>query len=584
MRMGAGFTVLDTALGDGLSFLRYARKWLVDRADAAVLHYVAIAPAPNSLSPSSALCSELESLMEVAPQSLGAGFHRFLLFDGKVSLTLCMGSVPTMLAEQRMQANEVWIRPIDTAWDKWTLKAVARCCALDAHIHISPELPLDASWLREAGFVAWPKDTKDTGVVPYAQAGYIFRPPWIQHPTASAPKSTLQCAVIGAGLSGASVARVLAMRGWNVTVLEQGDQCAAGASGLPVGLMVPHVSADDAPRSRISRAGTRLMLQHCKDRLNAGQDWLLTGVKERRLADGKDLWHPEAAWVKPARLVESWLNHPRIDVKIQMAVHALRRRGQQWELLDASGHVVCVADHVVCANAIGARSLLMGSVPPQELTTDLLEKLDALHSMFGTLSYGKCRDPQWTDTELADHVHPVNGKGSFAPNIPTEDGLRWYAGSTFEFSAVKLENVAEQQEANRARLERLLPLVGRALNPDFQRAIEDHSKGHIEGPNDNPSDGAQAWTSQRCATHDRLPLVGPVLQDSNCSLWICAGMGSRGLSFSALCAELLVAYMAQEPLPMESTLARSLHTSRHYRGRRSNQRAKEPATETPCSS
>jgi tRNA 5-methylaminomethyl-2-thiouridine biosynthesis bifunctional protein len=39
-------------------------------------------------------------------------------------------------------------------------------------------------------------------------------------------------------------------------------------------------------------------------------------------------------------------------------------------------------------------------------------------------------------------------------------------------------------------------------------------------------------------------------------------MGSRGLSFSVLCAELLAARMGAEPLPLEASLARFLHPRR----------------------
>jgi tRNA 5-methylaminomethyl-2-thiouridine biosynthesis bifunctional protein len=77
----------------------------------------------------------------------------------------------------------------------------------------------------------------------------------------------------------------------------------------------------------------------------------------------------------------------------------------------------------------------------------------------------------------------------------------------------------------------------------------------------------QAWQGVRCVTHDRLPLVGPLDEVASPTLWLCAGMGARGLSFSALCAELLAAELGGEPLPLESSLARALGTRRRQRGR-----------------
>lgn len=75
----------------------------------------------------------------------------------------------------------------------------------------------------------------------------------------------------------------------------------------------------------------------------------------------------------------------------------------------------------------------------------------------------------------------------------------------------------------------------------------------------------QAWQGTRCISHDRLPLVGALDDAALPTLWICAAMGARGLSFSALCAELLAAWLGDEPLPMESNLAKLLASSRPQR-------------------
>ena len=58
---------------------------------------------------------------------------------------------------------------------------------------------------------------------------------------------------------------------------------------------------------------------------------------------------------------------------------------------------------------------------------------------------------------------------------------------------------------------------------------------------------------------DRRPLVGPLNEDG---LWACTALGSRGLSFAALCAELLAAEWHGEPLPLPANLAKALGTQR----------------------
>lgn len=63
--------------------------------------------------------------------------------------------------------------------------------------------------------------------------------------------------VVGAGLAGASVAFELSLRGWQVRVLDAAPAPACGASGLPAGLVVPHVSPDDNYLAQVTRAGAR---------------------------------------------------------------------------------------------------------------------------------------------------------------------------------------------------------------------------------------------------------------------------------------------------------------------------------------
>jgi glycerol-3-phosphate acyltransferase PlsX len=55
-----------------------------------------------------------------------------------------------------------------------------------------------------------------------------------------------------------------------VEVVDAAPAPAAGASGLPAGLLVPQHSRDDATRSRLSRAGVRLTLQWCRRLLREG--------------------------------------------------------------------------------------------------------------------------------------------------------------------------------------------------------------------------------------------------------------------------------------------------------------------------
>ena len=68
----------------------------------------------------------------------------------------------------------------------------------------------------------------------------------------------------------------------------------------------------------------------------------------------------------------------------------------------------------------------------------------------------------------------------------------------------------------------------------------------------------RSWSGVRCTSADRRPLAGEVAP----GLWLSTAMGSRGLTFAALCGELIAARLRQEPLPLEARLALALDLSR----------------------
>ncbi|MBX9833296.1 MAG: FAD-dependent oxidoreductase, partial [Burkholderiaceae bacterium] len=254
------WTVLDTGFGALTPFLHCWHTWQADAQRPRMLHYVGMLS-----------LAEAQQLPELARQTaqavahwqhladelaatcvdLGVGQHRILLAQGQLSLTLCVGDTAALLAEQNFLANTLWVHSTDTPWDKWRVKALARCSQRGARLALNITADEAPAWLAEAGYVDVQQDSHDL------QA--CFQPRWSlgardQTPMAITPQ---RCTVLGAGISGASVAYALARRGWQVTVLDQHAAAAGGASGLPAGLVLPHVSADDSPRSRMSRVGAR---------------------------------------------------------------------------------------------------------------------------------------------------------------------------------------------------------------------------------------------------------------------------------------------------------------------------------------
>jgi tRNA 5-methylaminomethyl-2-thiouridine biosynthesis bifunctional protein len=354
------------------------------------------------------------------------------------------------------------------------------------------------------------------------------------------------------------------------------------------------VAVDDPPLSRLSRAGVRATRQVALAHLRAGEDWQPGGVLEHRveaqrvdgaaalppewhLPDARDaasawtedstaahrsaaglrpdsnaaLWHPQGAWVRPAQLVRALLAHDRIEWLGGCAVASMALRpasdvfgtdlvGDEpppWQLLDATGQVLAEAELVVLAAGYATRALLNDDAPP-------------LQAVRGQVSWG----PMDADLAAALPPFPVNGHGSVVAGVPvapgdtpdTGGGARlWVVGASYERDVDEPLLKPADHAANLDRLRGLLPAAAQALESAF-------TSGQVRG-----------WAGVRCATPDRLPLVGPTRLPS---VWVSTAMGSRGISLAVLCGELLAAWLQQEPLPVETALARRVHSGRFDRG------------------
>ena len=374
-------------------------------------------------------------------------------------------------------------------------------------------------------------------------------------------------AIIGAGIAGAGTARALAERGWQVTVLDAGQAPAAGASGLPVGVVAPHTSHDDSGVSRLSRAGLRLMVQSMHELLIEGVDWGCTGVRERRLpgktrrggvplswlnehahtanewtrkapppAPDDAFWHPRGAWLKPAPLVRALLAHPNIRWQGNAKVDALITNTSRWQVLQGST-VLAESSRVVLAAGPGSAALIAtathdGSAP-------------RINPLRGQISWGLMAD---LSKDAYMPATPVNGHGSFVHNIASPDGQAWFTGATYDRIHGDARLLDGDHAENLDRLKVLEPDTAAALAPLFATVGSVAPRVH-------------GWAGVRCGVHDRLPMTGRVPHAPE-GLYMNTAMGSRGLTLGLLCGELLAAQWHGEPLPVEARLAQFLSATR----------------------
>ncbi len=519
-----------------------------------MLHVVAICPETYNNSPpcgaDAAALKPLADLLDAQLWGLLPGFHRLVFEGGHVLLTVCIGDVAKLLRQQQFEADfiDLNIAALVGTEPIYAAKAIARLCKPETRLTTTHNEPMQAA-LRQCGFVI----TSDFDCL-----RATYNPAWGPKKSAQIVTPTT-CAVVGAGLAGAAVASSLARRGWAVTVLDAASEPASGASSLPAGLLVPHTSPDDSLLSRLSRAGVRITLQQARATLRHGIDWGHTGVLQRSFedkainlppawdesqalaagdwccpatpktlaaaglpADSPGLWHAQAGWVKPAALVNRWLVDPNITWRGDVQVATLTASDDGWQIRDAAGQTLAQADLVVLAAGYASQALAAsaGAAPPD------------LQAIRGQVTFGMQKD--------SDSLPPfaVNGHGGLITAITMPDGPMWLMGAGYERDEQVPNLKAQDHAENLKRLQTLLPAVAPALAGQFS------------------PQRARGWAGIRCATPNRLPLVGPMAGATTTpGLWLCTGMGSRGLSFAALCGELLAAQLHGEPLPIDRNLA-----------------------------
>jgi tRNA 5-methylaminomethyl-2-thiouridine biosynthesis bifunctional protein len=586
---GAGsWAILETGFGLGLNFLAAWQAWRDDAQRPALLHFASVEAHPvdaSDLAASAAAYPELAPLAaELARAWTGLlpGVHRLAFEQGQVLLTVVIGEAPEALQHLDAAFDTLFLDGFDpernpVMWSEAMLAAAARRLKPDARaaswcvagavrerlagcgfeVERAPGLPPKRHCLR----AVYQPRRAEGGAVPTVARG--LRAP---HPLAGGAREAL---VIGGGLAGAAVAASLARRGWRITVLDAGAAPGAGASGLPAGLAAPHVSPDDSPLSRITRAGVRATLTRAAERLRLGQDWMPSGVLERRveharrlppnpswgeagaawsrearpdelaaahLPDGASaLWHGLAAWVCPAALATAQLGLPGVRWLGGARVRALVRREEGWQALDDQGRRLAQAPLAVIAAGAQTPALLQAADGDARVP---------FHALGGQISWGYLDELPPQACALLPAA-PVNGHGSFIHGaIGGDERARWFIGSTFERGAAEPSVTPAGHAANHERLVRLLPALGRSMAPAFAPSV------------------ARGWSALRATLPDRLPAVGPVDDSRWPGLWVCAGLGARGISLSVLCGELTAAWLHGEPLPLEPALAQRLATAR----------------------
>lgn len=586
------FVVLETGFGIGLNFLATWCAWR-ETPRQGRLHYLATELHPFRREDLQTLISaELdlthaglaETLLKNWPLPIG-GVHRLELADDVV-LTLMLGeSIDMLAAFQPSGVDAVFLDGFaptknPAMWSRNLLAAVTR------HCHANSTL---ATWCV-VGDVR--RDLRELGWSLQRVPGYAtkremlqgqYSPPTFRKTVPRAPtfaeKNEKQAIVIGAGIAGCTVSERLAARGWQVELFDKHPAPAAEASGNPIGLLLPRLAKDDAVGARLARAAYFYSLryltnlphanwspcgvlqlaadaadaQYQQDCINLGQfpgafaEWLSPTKAHARLS-GNFAWSPAqggwwfagGAWVEPfsvchaaIRRAGSYLKqHPPAEIS------RIAYADGEWSVFDDRDRRLAHAPQLVLTNAHAAPLLL-----PIDFAMHL-----PLNRVRGQISILDAA----THPELAALPVALSGNGYLTPAV----NGRMCLGASFNRDCDSTAETLEDHQHNLQRLEELLPGASIGLDP-----------ARLNGR-----------VGFRTTTPDRLPLAGP-LPDTAArikgdltlkkmprapGLHALVGLGSRGLTWAPLAAELLVSRLCGEPLPLEGRLADALDPARFY--------------------
>ncbi|MBR5458639.1 MAG: FAD-dependent oxidoreductase, partial [Burkholderiaceae bacterium] len=243
-------------------------------------------------------------------------------------------------------------------------------------------------------------------------------------------------------------------------------------------------------------------------------------------------WFNQAGMVRAGAFCRALIRASGVPYLGNTPVVRLEKEASDWVAIGEFGQAIARAPHVVVACATDAGRVLGMS----HLT------LDALRGRITLLR----------DTDLATLKAPVSGEG-YISNLP--DGFCG-VGATYENDQL---GAWDEERAHMANLEKLSTIMREPENVVVTGAYQGvRAVGLGRLPYVGPVCDEKAWIE---LTHERgnSDIEHPPMIDG---FWVMAGMGSRGVSMSTLCARILVSRMDGTPMPIDSRVVRCLSSAR----------------------
>lgn len=261
----ARFTIGELGFGTGLNVLATWRLWRAHRPAGGVLHLHTIEAAPLSQAAAATALAAFPEIAPLAGQLLACwpvrayGPQRLWFEDDGFCLTVWHGPVAKVLPSWRGPVDAWFLDGFAPArnphmWTEEVFAEIARCSAPGARAATYSVAGVVRRGLAGAGFEV----SRVPGFAGKRErlVARLARPPsprFSLYPGGVAPPAG-PVAVVGAGIAGACTASALRRRGQPVTVFDSAAAPAQGASGNPLGLIMPRLDRGDTAAAALFRA------------------------------------------------------------------------------------------------------------------------------------------------------------------------------------------------------------------------------------------------------------------------------------------------------------------------------------------
>ena len=539
--------IAETGFGTGLNFLAVVTEVLRQKSKTKV-DFISIEGCPPDKQDVAAVLRAFPELQDVYDGFLQQwprrwlGVHHMSFLDGQINLHLHYGQAEQVLPMLDFSADIWFLDGFSPAknpeiWSSEIIHQIARLSSYNARLATFTVAASIRSSLADAGFTCYKAPgfgrKRDMLTASYRKGFALEKK--------SPPRTVL---VIGGGVAGCAVASGLKALGVETIILDAALKQGAGASGNPIGIVVPFLTVGDMIGARLSiscLADTRAFLE--AHNLITGNGVISLDYDERKLSRQKKI---------------SEQGFPS-DLAIYKSADELS---------------------VLCGLPVSAGGLLFETgavIQPRQLTSHLAHgvervygaQLEAISGEEGAW-IANCVDGR---TFKADHIVLCTGAdlpsllktiGHDLGKFQVTSGQLSILPKTTELAALKL---ALNYSGYTTPLIKGRQYMGAGFDPTADNAVS--QLGHLRNLELMPAELRQfagqstGWhgrTSRRLAYPDRLPVAGMIAP----GLSVVSALGARGLTLARLIGKSVAQEIDGRPTILPYQIMNALHPKRFF--------------------